>query len=272
MEENNIKNCEVKKYFGYYTNFLFVGNVLVIFSLFSYLFILSWHEFYKKESNEKLLTREISVTGEGKIFARPDVATFSVSIITDNKKIKEAQTENSKKSEDIINYLKKVEVKEKDIKTIQYNVTPQYEKINQGSYCWDCKREISSYKISHVFTIKVRNLEKIDEILDGIVNNNTKAIIGNINFEIDNKENFENQARGKAIEKAKEKSEILAKNLGVKLKRITSFNEGGSQYPGPIYARSAEIMVTSVSDSFTPSVQSGEQEIISNVTITYEFE
>ena len=80
---------------------------------------------------------------------------------------------------------------------------------------------------------------------------------------------FKAEARKEAIVNAQSKAETLAKDLGVTLVRITSFSESGN-YPGPIYyAKSTEAFGMG-GDNSAPEVPSGENRIVSNVTLTYE--
>lgn len=260
----------IKKYFGCYTTPLIIAVITLIFAYAFYLFVSNWNEFNNIPSQ-----RQISVVGEGKIAVRPDVVTFTASVITNDKKVKQAQTENAKRSNAIIDYLKSNGIGEKDIKTLYYNIFPQYKSFpviyecEEGFSCG--KNEISkiiSYEVRHNLNIKVHDLEKIDDLLDGVVTNGANEI-SSINFEIDNEELVKIEARQKAISDAKEKAQVLAKNLGVKLKRIISFSESGS-YP-PIYSRYSKSSVILDESSNTPQIEAGEQEVVSNVTITYEF-
>ena len=84
-------------------------------------------------------TNTISVSGKGEVLAVPDTATFSVTVRETAKQVKDAQDVATKKGNDIIAYLKAGGVEEKDIKTTDYNVNPQYEWTQsvcpQSGYC-----------------------------------------------------------------------------------------------------------------------------------------
>jgi len=83
-------------------------------------------------------TNTITVSGEGEVFAVPDTATFSVTIQEEAKEVKDAQEVATKKSNDIIAYLKDEGIEEKDIKTADYSVYPQYDYIQtacRDGYC-----------------------------------------------------------------------------------------------------------------------------------------
>src|SRR4051812_432513 len=70
-------------------------------------------------------TNTISVSGEGYVFAVPDTATFTVSVQEEGKDVKTAQAAATKKSNDIIAYLKGAGVDDKDVQTTDYSVNPQ---------------------------------------------------------------------------------------------------------------------------------------------------
>src|SRR3989344_9340189 len=77
-------------------------------------------------SNTATNTNTVSFTGEGKVFAVPDIAAISFSILTEAKASKEAQDSNSAKSKQVVDFLKSQNIEDKDIKTTGYNVYPQY--------------------------------------------------------------------------------------------------------------------------------------------------
>ncbi len=265
--ENNMSG--IKKYFGYYTAPIMISIFILVLAYAFYLFVSNWNA-WDNISNKK----QISIAGEGKVYARPDMATFIASVITKAKKVKEAQLENTKLSNQIIEYLAQNGIKDKDVKTTHYSINPQYESCVQ----YPCPpqpypqspRTITAYEVHHSLKVIVRDLEKIDDLLDGVVTNGANEI-NSINFEIDNEEALKAEARKKAINNAKERAEVLAKELGIRLKEILFFSESGS-YP-PVYSRYLKSYDSEATDSSAaPQVQAGEQEIISNVTIAYEFE
>jgi uncharacterized protein YggE len=80
------------------------------------------------------------------------------------------------------------------------------------------------------------------------------------------------QARQKAIDNAKEKANVLAKQLGVKLMRIVSFSEGG-YYPVANLSYAAKDMASEMGGAApTPNIQTGENKVTVNVSIVYEIE
>src|SRR4051812_29272401 len=69
----------------------------------------------------------ISVDGTGDVFAVPDTATFSYSVMSTGKDVTTAQTKVNTDGNTIIGYLKSQGIDEKDIQTTDYSVNPRYE-------------------------------------------------------------------------------------------------------------------------------------------------
>lgn len=219
-------------------------------------------------------TNTITVSGEGEVFAVPDTATFSVTIQEKGKDVKTAQDAATKKSNDIVAYLKQQGIEDKDVQTTDYSVYPQYDYSRETCtqyYCPPSKQTLSGYQVSQTLTIKVRDTDKSGDILSGVGSRGASQVSG-LSFDVDDRKALEAEARGKAIDDAHEQAEKLAKQLGVSLARIVSFNEGGRG--GPVYYAKAMTMgmggMDAAESAPTPSIPTGQNKITSDVSITYE--
>ena len=160
-----------------------LANVFVV-ALIAYYGVSAWKMARTRDPSAP--ARQISVSGEGKVAVRPDIAEFSATVITQGKKVKDAQDQNSVRSNAVLAFLKQNGIAEKDIKTIQYSVEPQYEFVNSsapesiraqsGFYPMPYTPpppssipKIASYQVHYTFEIKVRDLNKVDVLLDGVV-------------------------------------------------------------------------------------------------------
>ena len=211
--------------------------------------------------NTATTTNTVSFNGEGKVLAKPDVAVVSLSIVTEAAGSKTAQDENSKKSQAVVDYLKKQDIDDKDIKTTGYNIYPQYK------YPQYNKPEIVGYSVNQAMEVKVRNLDKVSEILDGVVTAGVNQV-NSLSFEIDKPESLKAEARAKAIDDAKMRADELEDQLGVDLGKIVNFTESTGGFPGPIFYEKA-FDIAGVGGG-GPSVPTGENEIVVNVTLTYQ--
>lgn len=238
----------------------------------------------KQVKNTATTTNTISFSGEGKVSAVPDIAVVSFSILTEATTSKKAQDDNSVKSKKVVDFLKSQDIEDKDIKTSGYNVYPQYSYPRplplgaevqsypaQGSSgvvypeYYDGNPKITGYQVNQSFEIKIRDLKKVSAVLDGLVTAGANQV-NNLGFKVDNEEKLKEQARELAIKDAKEKADALKKQLGIRLGKIVNYNEGGYY---PVYFK-AEAMDASGRGGGGPEVTAGENEIVVNVTITYQ--
>jgi len=216
--------------------------------------------------------RSFQVTGEGKVIAVPDVAELSFGVITEGgKDLGLLQKENSEKANSIIAFLKEQGIDEKDIKTTSYNISPRYQYFS----CQPILREqelkpcpppeIVGYTLNQSISVKIRDFNKLGEVLTGVVERGANNVSGP-NFTIDDPTKFQNQAREEAIRKAKEKAEVIAKAGGFRLGKLLSLQEGVS-FPSPIPMHALEV---AKGGEVAPQIEPGSQEVTVTVTLTYE--
>jgi len=219
----------------------------------------------------------IVVQGDGEAFAIPDTAQFSFSVVEKAGTVKAAQEAATKKMDAITKYLKDQKVEDKNIKTVDYSVNPQYDYISEsciaGMPCKPGRQVLSGYEVRQTIQVKVKDTPKAGELLTGIGEKGASELSG-LTFTVEDEDALKAQARGQAIDKAKARAKELADKLGVSFVRIVSFNENSGGYP-PYYARdayggAAENQTKAVSAPEAAPLPMGENKIVSNVTITYE--
>ncbi len=220
-------------------------------------------------------TNTISVSGAGSVFAVPDTAEFTVTVIESAADVKSAQSAATTKANAITNYLKQAGVDAKDIQTTDYSVSPQYD-YPRTSICGasdvNCppRQVLTGYQVIETLDVKVRDTTKAGDLLAGVGGKGASQVSG-LNFTVADQSALESEARDKAIADAKAKANILAKSLGVSLVRIVGYREDGS---GPIpYA--AKMSVGMVADSMAapvPQISVGQNKITSNITLSYEIQ
>lgn len=242
-------------------------------ALFLFIATLSELKSYRFIGSGVTATNTITVNGEGEVFAVPDTAEFSVTVRETAKEVKDAQSTATKKGNDIIAYLKQGGVDEKDIKTVDYSVSPQYEwrqtACPQGGYCPPGRQVMTGFQVSQTLNVKVRDTKKAGDLLSGVGSRGASEVSG-LSFTVDDEDALKVAARDKAIAQAKGKAETLAESLGVSLVRVVGFNEGGG---GPIYyakGMGGVAMMDSASSPPIPEIPVGQNKITSNVSVTYE--
>lgn len=214
----------------------------------------------------------ITVSGTGEIFIKPDLAKVDFSVVTDKKTVAEAMAENTKSMNAVIDSVKKQGVADKDLKTTNFYIYPRYEWQKEVVClvypCPETKRVLVGYEITQTLEVKIRDMAKIGDIIQGATDAGANQA-GDLQFTIENEDEFKKQAREEAITEAKAKAAELSSQLGVKLVRITSFNESGTTpVPMALYSEAKGMG----GDTETPQIETGENKISVTISITYEID
>ena len=206
-----------------------------------------------------------SITGSGTVYAKADIANIEVGLKTATKKTAaEATTESTDKMNKITTELKKLNIADKDIKTSNYTLSPVYNWTNVKG------QELVGYEVTQTLTLKIRDLSKIGDVIAKTTEQGANQV-GNISFTIDDEFALKNQARKMAINKAKEKAVLIASQSGMKLGKVTSVYENADPVISPVMYSNAKLdMVASGAPVATPNIQTGQNEIKVDVTLTYE--
>lgn len=213
----------------------------------------------------------ITVSDNGEIYAKPDLAVINFSVVTEKKTVAEALSENAKQMNAVINFIKGQGVEDKDVKTTNFNIYPRYEYQNVETEIYPYppgKRVLVGYEVTQSLEVKIREMAKIGVIIEGAAKAGANQV-GDLQFTIDKQDELKNQARAEAIKKAKAKAQELASRLGIRLIRIVNFNEGVSM---PYYYGYAIKEAVGMGGEVAPSpqIETGENKITVTVTITYE--
>ncbi|MDD4477332.1 MAG: SIMPL domain-containing protein [Patescibacteria group bacterium] len=205
--------------------------------------------------------RTITMSGIGKVVGNNDIALTTIGYSNVNKDVAKAQAENKKVMDGVLAELKKLGIEDKDVES-DYSIYPEY------NYTEEKGQEMVGYRISHRVSVKIRNLEKISDVL-GLASKTGVNEVGGINFTVDDQENLKSQAREKAIVDLRAKAEQMEKTLGVKFGNIVSYNE----YGGDDYNYSLKYGVGGMgggAEAVVPDVAVGSKEVTMNVNVTFE--
>jgi len=217
---------------------------------------------YQQRSLDQQNTNQITVSGEGKVYAKPDVAIVSLGVTTQATTVADVTKNNTDKMNAVIDAIKNLKIDEKDIQTTNYSLTPLYNWTEKQG------RIFQGYTLEQDVQVKIRDFTKIGDVLSQGTTNGAN-LVGDLQFTIDNPEQFKEQARAKAIEQAKANAQNLAKESGVNLGKLINVYEGYNSVP--VVYNSAKAMGGGVAESApVPTVQPGQQEIDITINLTYQ--
>ena len=218
-------------------------------------------------------TDTVTVQGSGQATLPPDVARVSFTVENTSVAVADAQAATTKQANAALEYVKEQGVLEKDVKTLSYNISPQYSYPNPcvpGALCPDYNRapKVTGYQVSETIQVTMRDLSAVGTLLGGL----GKLGVQNVNgpaFALDDATAGYDAARADAIAKAKAQATLLAKQLGVSLGKIVNFSESSGGYPYPVYGLAMGMGGDSKMES-APNIPIGENTYNASVSITYE--
>ncbi|BDC36219.1 MAG: DUF541 domain-containing protein [Candidatus Methanoliparum thermophilum] len=155
----------------------------------------------------------IEVEGIGYATAVPDIAELYIGVETEDMQLTVAQNEAADVMSSVFKVLNKNKISESDIQTINYSISP--------IWVWNPDKEVSEfkgYKVKNDIKVKIREIEKIGNVIDDVVvagGNNIR--INGINFTIEDFNIYLDEARENAVINAENKARMLADKTDVDL-------------------------------------------------------
>ena len=283
------------------TNFVKIASSIAIGVLTLFLLVKTINEVktYSTigENSANAIQSVITVTGKSDMDVKPDVTVFTWNVEAEGKTIDEAQSKSATINNKAIAFVKEKGIKEADIKSIELNTYPKYSNTTKNCTapmmestsvkasagvsssvampimppCVNTESTIVGYTTSQSVQVKVRNIDQNSNLVSDLVGGLAKigVKVSNPTSTVDDMDSYTKAVRDQAILKARANAETLARSLGVKLVRVTSFNDNsGGGYPYAMDYVSARPMMSKASVS--PDLPTGTNKISSEVSITYE--
>jgi uncharacterized protein YggE len=173
-------------------------------------------------------------SGEALINVVPDEVTLYLGVETSDKDLSAAKRANDERIAKLIAFAKQQGVPEEKIRTDYLNIEPRY----SDGYT---SREFVGYFVRRSLSITLRDLSKFDSLLSGSLESGVNYV-HNIAFRTTELRKHRDEARKLAVRAAREKAELLAGEMGLRVVRVANISEdvysGGWYYSGWWGARS----------------------------------
>jgi uncharacterized protein YggE len=207
-------------------------------------------------SNQPL--RQINVSGTGKVYLVPDIAYIYIGVRSQADDVATALAQNNRQAQTIADTLKQQGIAAEDIQTTAFNVYPQQEYTPEGA-----PGKIT-YVVENTVFVKVRELQKLGEILNAVVQGGANTING-ISFDVQDRATAEAEARRLAVEDAKAKAGEIAGLAGVTLGELQNISVYSSGGPMPVYEAKGGLAAFS-----SVPIAAGQLVIQADANLTYE--
>ncbi len=206
--------------------------------------------------------RTITVNGEGRASAAPDMAIITIGVQTQGPTAAAALRENSTAMSATIKQLSDLGIADKDIQTSGLSINPRYDYEKNRS-----NPPIVGYSASNTITVRLRDLDKAGGVIDQAVQSGANNL-GGISFTFSEPQPLYDAARRDAVRQARATATLLADEAGVSLGRLMTIQDGYVSSPSP---RPQMARMEMAADSAVP-IAAGESSVTASVSLVYEIQ
>ncbi len=202
--------------------------------------------------------RHISVTGEGRVAAVPDMATLSLGVTEAAPEAGAAMAAAAKAARAIMDRLAAMDIPARDIRTSRVTLSPIWSDRDDGR-----PRRITGYRAEYGVAVRIRDLARVGPAIDATVQAGGNDFDG-LAFSVQDEAPLRDAARQQAVRDAMARAKLLAQAAGVTLGPVVRIDEGGVATPRPYEMRAAAAM----SDAMP--VAPGEISVTARVGMVFE--
>lgn len=200
----------------------------------------------------------LSVSGEGRATAQPDLAHITLGVTTEAETAQEAMAKNATRQQAVIDALKAEGVEPRDIQTSGLNLSPKMQ------YTDNQPPKLVGYTAQNTVNVRVRDIAGLGGVLDKLVATGANEISG-ISFSREDMTEAQDKARSDAVTDARRRAEIMAQAAGMRLGELRALSDSAvTDAPRPMMAMRAELK-----DAAVP-IEAGELGITAQVTAIFD--
>jgi uncharacterized protein YggE len=185
-------------------------------------------------TDSEAMPRTITVTGSGSANATPDIAQVQLGVEISDSDAGAAIQQSNERMTAVMDALKEQGIAEKDIQTVQFNMSVEEQRDKDGQLTGEVR-----YHIINRVRVKVRDLSQTGNVIQAALDAGANTV-DNIGFSIEDSAGLEQMARDDAIANATAVAEQLATGFGAQLGPIRQVQELGVSRPVPEAARSLQ--------------------------------
>ena len=207
----------------------------------------------------------MSVSGTGTVESAPDRASISIGVSTYSKDAGEAQAQNARSAQAIVNSIIALGIERKNISTSDYNFYPTYRQNEKK------RNEIDGYRVTNSVNVIVDDLALVGKVIDSALSNGANQI-NSLNFTVKDQSALKTQALQLAAKSAREKADLIAKELGCQIIGIHRVSESVDRIYAPQMNRMMKSMAVMEDAVFETPVEGGTMSLSANISIDFIIE
>jgi uncharacterized protein len=207
----------------------------------------------------------ISVVGQGTASIAPDMAIVNLEVVREATTAREALSANNAAIAQVIEAMKESGIEPRDLQTSGFSIQPRIVYPRPRADGTQDKPRIAGYSVTNGLAVRVRQLEKLGEIIDRSVTLGVNSN-GNIVFTNADAKQVVRQARTEAVKDARQRAETLAEAAGIQLGPLLRLAEDIDR-PMP---RPMARMTTMQADEAAVPIEAGENSYSVTVQASWE--
>lgn len=201
----------------------------------------------------------MTISAEGSVELPADIIRFDINLNAEAEAPQEAYNLHKKREDVLVSLLNKHDIEEDEIRFEPISIS----KSNSGPHY---SEQETRYQTRQAVSLKLTDFEIYEELQVALIEAGFDNFSGS--FSSTELENGKDRALQKAIETAREKADLIARESGVTLGSISGINYSHGQ-DRPVYARSSDMMML---ESSGGQLTQFDQVVTVTANITIEFE
>jgi len=203
----------------------------------------------------------LDVAATGEVTRVPDLVRINAGVVTQAAGASEAIRLNAARMERVRAALRRAGIADRDIQTSSISLQPDYR------YAENQPPQLTGYRASNEVNIRFRDIANSGAIIDALVAEGSNQINGPM-LEIERPAAALDEARTRALTIARERAELYARALGMRVKRILAVSEPGAAPIAPMPMMRLQANDAAAATQISP----GEQSLSVTLNVTFELE
>jgi hypothetical protein len=206
--------------------------------------------------------RTVSVTGQGEVSARPDMARVTLGVEARRPTLAAARTEVTAAVDRVLALTRDLRIDPKFVNATRLQVQPEYSWNEK-----DRKRVLLGYMVSRQVEVELRDLDQLGPLLERAVDAGANQL-GEAALDSTRRKELERQALSLAVKDAQANAEVLASAAGARLGPVRTLNASASAPPMPMYRMAADMAVAAAPPEAT--YQAADMKFSATVAAEYD--
>ncbi len=217
------------------------------------------------------MDRTIAVKGTARLSLAPDTIEVNLNLSTLEKQYADAVGKSAAQLEELQGCLAALGFENKDLKTVYYNVSAEYEYRNDKN--GNGRRVFTGYRVNHNLRLDMPyDTERMSKVLAALAGSKTDPDFS-LNFTVKDRDAVKDELLIQAAENARHKAEVLTKASGCRLGQLlsVSYNWSDMSFYSPTnYGMDRKCMAMGAAVECEMDISPDNIEVSDNASFVYE--